>query len=49
MINSRETERRRFSVFKPLSDATFEDAERTTFSYIPMPITYPAHSSTRTE
>lgn len=49
MVNSRETERRKFSSFKPLSDANFEDSERTTFSYIPMPITYPLHCSHRTE
>ena len=41
IIESRETDRRKYSVFRPLADGDFYLLERLTHSYVCMPRTYP--------
>ena len=41
IIESRETDRRKYSVFRPLPDGDFHCLERSTHSYVRMPETYP--------
>lgn len=41
IIDARETERRKMSVFRPLNDMNFSNAERASPSYVSIPIYYP--------
>ena len=41
IVETRETDRRRNSVFRPLNDMDFSNFERATHSYVKMPGIYP--------
>lgn len=41
IAESREIDRRKYSVFRPLPDGDFHLLERATHSYVRMPSTYP--------
>ena len=41
IIENRESDRRRLSLFKPLNDLDFSNCERPSPSYVLMPLSYP--------
>ena len=49
ILDSRETERRKMSVFRPLNDMNFSNCERASPSYVTMPSYYPISSSSKPE
>jgi histone deacetylase complex regulatory component SIN3 len=49
ILDSRETERRKNSVFRPLNDMNFSNCERASPSYVTMPLYYPTASSAKPE
>lgn len=48
MLESRETDRRKNSFFKPLGDINFSSYERASPSYVTLPFFYPVKSSGKT-
>jgi len=47
-IDTRESDRRRLSVFRPLNDMNFSNAERPSPSYVSLPLYYPIKCSGKT-
>lgn len=45
LLESRETDRRKNSDFRPLNDMFFVNFERATHSYVKMPALYPSYCS----
>jgi histone deacetylase complex regulatory component SIN3 len=48
VLDTRELDRRKQSIFKPLSDTNFSSYERPSPSYVSTPVTYPTKCSGKT-